>query len=462
MKFFQQFTMILIVLMTGFVLGQNPADLSEEVIQQLRQSLEDDAHTRMLINAITNNEVNNLVLNRERINSHNEIFNIQTEAKGITDQKSTGRCWMFAGLNIMRPSVMKKYNLAEFEFSQSYLFFWDKIEKANMFLEAVIAMRDRDVNDRELQILIASPVADGGWWNYVVSLIEKYGVVPQDVFPETHNSSSSGRMNKAVETLARQYAAELRKMAEDGKDEDVLRARKNEMLKQIYRMLVLHLGIPPEKFVWRFQDSDKKIVEQTHTPKSFFAETVAFDLSQYVSIFDYPVHKYAQRYQIDYCRNMWDMADMDFINLPIDSLKVLGLRSLQAGEPVWFAADVGWQMERKLGIMAADIYDYSALYRIPFSINKADRLSFRATSPNHAMILIAADLQDDKAVKWRVENSWGTDNGSKGYWTMYDGWFNEYVFTIIINQKYLAEDTKKLLKMKPQRLPAWDPMRQAF
>ncbi len=452
----------ILIVTAGLVSGQNPTELSGEILSRLQQSVKDDASTRMLINAITNNEINNLVLNREVINRHNEVFNLQTEAKGITDQKSTGRCWMFAGLNIMRPAVMKKYNLSEFEFSQSYLFFWDKLEKANMFLEAMIAMRNRAVDDRELQILIADPVPDGGWWNYVVSLIQKYGVVPQDVFPETQNSSSSGRMNKAIGTLVRQYAAELRKMAEAGKDENSLRGRKIEMLKTVYRMLVLHLGIPPEKFVWRFQDGDKKIVEQTHTPGSFYSEVVAFDLKQYVSVFDYPVHPYAQRYQIDYCRNMWDMADMDFINLSIDSLKSLALRSLQAGEPVWFAADVGWQMEGKLGIMATDIYDYAALYGVPFSINKADRLSYRATSPNHAMVFIAADVKESKTAKWRVENSWGTDKGSKGYWTMYDGWFDAYVFTVIINKKFLSGDVIKLLDMKPERLPAWDPMRQAF
>jgi len=462
MKCIFLFLFVITVVWITRVSGQDTEDLSADVLSQLRQSVKDAAQTRMLINAITNNEVHDLVLNREVINRHNEVFNLQTEAKGITDQKSTGRCWMFAGLNIMRPAVMKKFNLSEFEFSQSYLFFWDKLEKVNMFLEAMIAMREREIDDRELQILISDPAPDGGWWNYVVSLIQKYGVVPQSVFPETHNSSNSGRMNKAVGTLARQYAAELRKMAREGITEESLRARKFEMLKSVYRMLVLHLGIPPNEFVWRFQDNEKNVREQTYTPESFYHEAVAFDLPQYVSIFDYPVYPYAQRYQIDYCRNIWDMADMDFINLPIDSLKAQALRSLQDGEPVWFAADVGWQMERKLGIMAADLYDYSDLYGLPFVINKSDRLAYRATSPNHAMAFVAADVRDGRIDKWRVENSWGTDNGAKGYWTMYSDWFEEYVFTVIINKKYLSQDVIRMLDMEPKRLPAWDPMRNTF
>jgi bleomycin hydrolase len=452
----------ILLICIGVAAAQNATDISPDLLAQLKKSVKDDPQTRMLINAITNNEINSLVLNREVLNGFNEVFNLQTDAKGITNQKSSGRCWLFAGLNIMRPTVMKKFNLSEFEFSQSYLFFWDKLEKTNMFLEAIIATRDKDIDDRELQAIIATPASDGGWWNYVVSLIQKYGVVPQSVFPETNNSSSSGKMDQAIETLDRQYASELRKMAAEGKSEKELRARKVEMLKSVYRMLVLHLGIPPDKFVWHFQDADKKIVEETHTPKSFYEEAVAFDLNQYVSLFDYPVYPYAATYQIDYCRNMWDMADMKFLNLPVDSLKAIALRSLQAGEPVWFAADAGWQMERKSGIMNADIYDYSALYGVSFSMSKADRLLYHVTTANHAMVLVAADVKDGKAVKWRVENSWGTDLGSKGYWTMYDNWFNEYVFTVIANKKYLSGDVTRMLDLKPKRLPAWDSMRNAF
>jgi bleomycin hydrolase len=450
------------LLWSTLILANPSVELNKTALDEIKSSLQIDATTRALINAVSNNDVKSLVLNRELVNKNNEVFNVTTDVEGITNQKSTGRCWMFAGLNIMRPTARQKFNLKSFEFSQSYLFFWDKLEKSNTLLDAIIETRDRPVDDRELQVLLEDPVPDGGWWNYVVNLIEKYGVVPKEIMPETENSSKSKMMNKALETMVRQYAVELRAMHQAGKKIVELRTRKMEMLKNVYRLLVLHLGLPPDEFTWRYEDKDKNIVEKKYTPVQFYQEAVGFDLNQYITILDYPVYPYFQHFQIDYCRNMPDKADMDFINLDIQQIKEYVLKSLLDKEPVWFAADAGWQMERDNGIMEDGIYDYQSLYGFQEKMTKAERVQYHVSIPNHAMVFVAADTSDGQATKWKVENSWGTDLGDKGYWTMYNNWFDKYVFTVIINKKYLPEKVLAILQTRPKTLPAWDPLRNSM
>ncbi len=445
---------------TGF--SKTPKELDPATLQALKASLKTNAINRALINAVTNNDVKKLALNRELVNGNNEVFNLKTSAKGITDQKSSGRCWMFAGLNTMRPVVMKKFNLDNFEFSETYLFFWDKLEKANFILEKTIETKDRPIDDRELQTLFDDPVADGGWWNYVVNLVEKYGVVPKEQMPETVNATKSRMMDKIVGDLVRQDAAELRRMAEEGKNEIQLRDRKLDMLKDVYRVLAMHLGTPPDQFTWKVEDKDHKIIEKKFTPLQFYKDAVGLDLSQYVTILDYPVYPYNKHYQIDDCRNFYDAPDMDFINLDIDHIKQYTLKALENNEPVWFAADAGAQMDNTHGIMEDGIYDYESLYGIKRTMDKAERVQFRSSIPNHAMTFVAADTSNGKVEKWRVENSWGTDLGDKGYWTMYNNWFDKYVFTVIIPKKYIPEDVLAILKTKATRLPAWDPLRAAF
>jgi bleomycin hydrolase len=452
------------VLLAAFAgaFAEKPAGLTPEVLKQLRASVKMDSETRAVMNAVTNNDVKSLVLNRELVTGNSDIFNYKIDVKGITDQKSSGRCWLFAGLNIMRPAVIKKYNLAEFEFSQNYLFFWDKLEKANTFLDAVIELRGKPLDDRELQTLVKDPIPDGGWWSYVVSLIEKYGAVPKEIMPETNNSGSTGAMNRLLAKLVRRDAVELRASAAKGAKVQALQARKIEMLEDVYRLLVLHLGVPPQEFTWRYEDKDKKIGEAGYTPQSFYADAVGVNLADYVSIFDHPAYPYGKYYRIKYCRNMTDIPDMDFVNLDARTFKEYAFKMLLAGEPVWFAADSGADMERKEGIMEPGIYDYGSLFGLDLELTKADMILTFDGSPNHAMVFVGADTVGGKPMKWRVENSWGADAGDKGYWTMYDGWFDRYVYSVIVHKKYLPEDVLALLGTEPEVLPAWDPMRELF
>ena len=454
--------MIFVLQFSSLCFAEENKNLEQKTITQLQASFKMGNTQKALMNSITNNDIKKLVLNRELLNRHNDVFNLKIDVEGITNQKKTGRCWMFAALNLMRPKVIEKFRLSSFEFSQAYLFFWDKLDKANYFLETIIETRDRDIDDRELQAILSNPIPDGGWWNYAVNLIEKYGVIPKELMPETENTSNSRMINKTMVNLARQNAVELREMAREGKTVRSLRERKLEMLKVYYRLLILHFGIPPENFTWRVEDKEGDLIEKKYTPLEFYSDVVGLDLNQYVIICDYPSFPYNDQYQINFCSNMTEKPDMNFINLDIEQLKLYALASLQDSTPVWFGADAGWQMELDHGIMAADIYDYESLYSIKDKMNKADRIRYRASVANHAMVLVGADITDEKALKWRVENSWGSDKGNKGYWTMYDSWFNKYVFTIIIDKKFIKKEDLKLLEKKPNKIPAWDPLRMNF
>ncbi len=453
--------MVLSIFASGAIAGKN-GELDKGLIEDLQKSFDPDGSERALMNAVANNDLKDLSLDREIINSHDNIYTFKVDAKGITNQKSTGRCWLFAGFNVMRPAVMKKYNIAEFEFSENHLFFWDKLEKANMFLETIIETSDRDIDDRELQAILKDPVPDGGWWNYVVALIDKYGAVPKSVSTETKQSSGTRRLNGILGGMMRHDAAKLREMAAGGASIEDLRLLKKDMLSDVYRILALHFGVPPEKFVWRVKNKDDEILEEKFTPKSFYKDAVGVDLREYVAVMDHPAYEYGKFYRLNFCRNFFDAEDMGFINLGVDGMKELAERAILDGDPVWFAADIGKENYGEEGILKVGIYDYDALFGFDRELSKKQMVTYRHSTPNHAMVLVGIDRKDDKPVKWLVENSWGTKNGDKGYWAVYNDWFGRYVYTVIVHKRHVAKKTLKLLDTEPERIPAWDPMRSAF
>jgi len=412
-----------------------------------------------LMNALTNNDIKKLALNRQMYVAHDNLFNHKIKTKGITNQESSGRCWLFAGLNIMRPKVIEKYKLKEFEFSQSYLFFWDKFEKANTFLELIIETKDRDPLDRELQMILESPFSDGGLWIYVVELIEKYGVVPKSVMPESEQTSKTGMMDRLISRKLRQDAAILRNMSQNGATLPGLRERKVEMLKEIYRMLALNFGVPPTEFQWRYESKDSVVSEvKTYTPQSFFQEVVDVDLRDYVPIYNHPVRPYNKLYQMRLARNIYDRQDNVFINLDPEQMREFALNQLLDNQPVYFTCDVSKEDSYEHGIMSPKIYDFESLYGVDFSMSKADKFRYRESYSTHAMVFVGVDTLNGKPTKWLVENSWGEKKGDKGYWTMYDEWFDEYVYKVIINKKHLPKRVLDILKTEPIVLPPWDPM----
>ena len=464
MRQFKKCGILLLILLLGssvVIWGKSSKEgaLTTDVIQEVRQSFKVATSTRALMNALTNNEIKKLALNREMYVAHDKLFNHKIKTKGITNQKSSGRCWLFAGLNTMRPKVIEKYNLKEFEFSQSYLFFWDKFEKANTFLELIIETRDRDPLDRELQMILESPFPDGGLWIYVVELIEKYGVVPKSVMPESEQTSNTGMMDRLISRKLRQDAALLREMNQNGAAVSELRSRKVEMLKDIYRMLILHFGVPPTEFQWRYESKDSVVSEvKTYTPQSFFEEVVNIDLRDYVPIYNHVLRPYNKLYQMRLSRNIYDRPDNTIINLDTQQMRDFALKQLLDNEPVYFACDVSKEDSYEHGIMSPKIYDYEALYGLDFTMTKADKFRYRESSSTHAMVFVGVDTLEGKPTKWLVENSWGDEKGDKGYWTMYDKWFDEYVYKVIIDKKYLPKRVLDVLKTEPIVLPPWDPM----
>ena len=452
---------VVFVLAPGACAGEN-GSLDKGLIEELQKSFEPDGKDRAMINAVSNNDLNDLALDREMINGHDDVYTFRIKTRGITNQKSSGRCWLFAGLNMMRPAVMKKYNLDGFEFSENYLFFWDKLEKANMFLETVIGTADRDIDDRELQAILKDPVPDGGWWNYVVALIDKYGAVPKSVSTETKNTSSTRRLNQVLGGMARHDAVRLRAMAADGASIDEMRAVKKDMLVDYYRILALNFGVPPEKFVWRVKNKDDEIIEEEFTPKSFYEDAVGVDLRDYVTVMDHPAYEYGKFYRINFCRNFFDEEDMGLLNLGVEEMKKLAERAVLDGDPVWFAADIGKENYGKEGILRIGIFDYDNLLGVDRALTKRQMVTYGYSTPNHAMVFVGIDRRDDKPVKWLVENSWGADKGDKGYWAMYDDWFDRYVYAVIVHKRHVPKKTLRLLDTEPVRIPAWDPMRSAF
>jgi len=433
--------------------------ITNEMLSDFQQKMERDDRGSVLINAATQNKLSELALNHELINTHDDHYTNKLKTGAVTNQKSSGRCWLFAGFNILRPAIIKKHNLKDFEFSENYSFFWDKLEKANLFLEGIIETRAQKLDSRLVVELLKNPFPDGGQWHMVVDLIEKYGAVPKTVMSETTHTSSTGEINKLISRKLRKNATILRSMHIKGSTVEELRKCKATMLSEIYRFLCYNFGKPPTSFKWRFQNKDNKLSEwKEYTPKQFYKEFVGVDLSGYICIYNCPAHEYGKLYQIRFNRNLFDRANMTFINLEIESVKKFALKQLLAGEPVWFGCDVGKEFHRETGTLRINTFDYNSLLGTDFSMTKKEIVLYRESIPTHAMVFQGVDIKFGKPVKWQVENSWGKDRGKNGYLSMYDTWFDKYLYSVIINKKYLPKDALNILNQKPVILPLWDPM----
>jgi len=443
-------------------LWADDGSLAPEFVKRLRGSVKMDASTRALQNALTSGDPKAMVLNRRIVQQHDNVFSHKIKAKEITNQAASGRCWMFASLNILRPVVIEKHKLKDFEFSESYVAFWDKLEKANAFLEDMIALADRKPLDRELDFLLSllsGMGTDGGYWDFAVALIEKHGLVPKSIMPETHNSQNTAAMNSVLERVLRIDATKLRALAAQKKSLDELRAAKKRMLAQIYRILVLNYGEPPAEFTYRFVSKKDKVgPAKRYTPQSFYKECVGVDLSQYVTLGHDPTNDYRRHYRLRRIRGVVGAPEFHYVNAPIETLKQTALKSVLADEPVWFGADVTHDMDRADGIMQVGLFDFGAAYGVDLTHSKADRLLMRGAVSNHAMVFLGVDVRDGKPVKWLVENSWGGDRGNKGFWTMYDRWFNENVFSIVIRKAYVPNDLLAIYQEDAVELPPWAPM----
>ena len=435
--------------------------LTEESFAALRDSFAASPSHRVAQNAVTQTTVDDVALNREVVTHIDHTFSHVLDDWSVTNQKRSGRCWMFAGLNLLRVGTMKQMGLKGFEFSQNHTMFWDKLERANYFLEAIIETRDRDVDDRTVAFLLGRPTEDGGQWNMFVNLVKKHGLVPKAFMPETESSSNTMRMNAILRQKLREGAKALRELSANGASVEVLRAKKQDILTVVHRILCIHLGTPPERFTWQWTDKDKQFHRDDDlTPREFAATHVDLPIDEYVCLVNdpRPSSPYGRTYTVEYLGNVVGGEIVTYLNVEIDTMKDIARRTIEAGEPVWFGCDVGKMMRRDIGIWDKDLYEYGPLYQTEFTLDKAARLTYHDTQMTHAMLFTGVDVVDGAARRWRVENSWGNENGQKGFYTMNDSWFGEYTFEIAARKSYLSPELQQALTREPIVLPAWDPM----
>ena len=414
-------------------------------------------------NALTRTQINDIAMDWDafRLIDHTYSDVIKSEMQKVTNQKSSGRCWGFAGLNLMRISLAEKYNLKNFEFSQNYFMFFDKLEKSNYFLENIIKTLDESYDSRLMMHLLDSPVQDGGQWDMFVNLIEKYGVVPQSVMPESFQSSQSGMMNRFLTRKLREFAWTLRNMNNEGLSTSKLRKEKEKMMSVIYSMLCVCLGNPPSKFDWQVRDKKKKFLRLKNlTPVDFYKKHVKIKLKDKVCLIHAPMSnkRMNELYTVSFLGNVMEGQIIKYANVNLSDIKKAAIKSIKNNEAVWFGCDVGKMFHRELGVMDMGLYDYGSLFRTDFLMNKATRLEYGDSMMTHAMLFTGVDIDDGKPTKWRVENSWGQKGGNKGYYLMTDKWFDEYNYEIVVDKKYLTKKILDLFKRKPVSLDPWDPM----
>jgi bleomycin hydrolase len=478
---------LLVACLSAQAFAQDGA-LTPALVEKMRGGFQMDAHTRAMRNALTATGIKDIAENREILADNDNTFSHKIKTKGISNQKSSGRCWMFAGCNLTKQTLLNKLDLDEFEFSQIYLQFWDKLEKANKFLEGMIAFRDRDLMDRDVVFLLQDPCPDGGYWESFGDLVAKYGMVPREVMAETASSEDTGMMNRVLALALRRQAMELRDIWRQTGSVAKMREAKEKMLAEVYRVLVLNLGQPPAEFTWRYkpkekgkEDKDKGAekgeadrakdeksddykVEQkwserrTFTPLSFYQEFVGLDLSQYVNIADDPIRPKGKHYEIDLTNSVQGGRNSNYANVDIRVLREAAVKALLDNKAVCFDADVAPDQDRAKGIMARDLYDYESVYGLKLGLSKADRLLLRDSTVNHGMTFIGVDLRDGRPVKWLVENSWGSDRGRNGLWTMYDDWFADNVYKVMVHRDYVPAEVLEILEQPALKLPVWDPM----
>ncbi len=437
--------------------------VSEKDLQEIQGSFKKDASTKAIQNILTNDKsIRDNALNRDLQGKIDHFFKYRVNVKGITNQQSSGRCWMFTSMNVLRPQVMEKYNLNQFDFSHNYLYFWDIFEKSNLFLENIIATAARPMDDREVTEYFKSPVGDGGVWNLYYNAAQKYGVVPQEVMPETAHSNNTSQMTGVINEKLRLGGYTLRELAAQGKKAKELRAEKNNVLKDVYRILALCLGEPPHEFTWRYKTKKGEIKElANYTPQQFYKEITPADYSpdNYIMVMNDPTREYYKVYEIQNYKNTIEGINWTYLNLPNEDLKAAALASIKNNEPLYASCDVGKQFNRETGILDPEMFDYESLLGVKLDMDKKARILTRQSGSAHAMTIVGCDTdENDKPVKWEFENSWGDKSGHNGYLTFTDKWFDEYMFRAVLHKKYLNEKALQALKSKPVQLPVWDYM----
>ena len=438
------------------------SELSSTFTDKLFADFQADSKLRAVENAVTHNGLLKSLETRQSEMENDHAFSIDLTKDKVANQKASGRCWMFAALNTFRHKMISDLNLENFELSQAHTFFWDKYEKSNWFLEQVIATADQELGSRKVKFLLDVPQQDGGQWDMVVSLFEKYGVVPKSVYPESISSSNSRELNTYLNKLLRQDAQILRDLIHSGADSEAVASKKQALLQEIFNFLAMSLGLPPREFDFSYRDKDNQFHSESGlTPQSFYKKYVDLQLDDYVSIINAPTtdKPYGKSYTVDMLGNVVGSRPVRYLNVPMDRLKELAIAQMKAGETVWFGSDVGQVSNRKAGILATDVYDFEAGMDIHLTQDKAGRLDYAESLMTHAMVLTGVDLDEaGQPRKWKVENSWGDKVGTDGYFVASDAWMDEYTYQIVVRKEFLTADELAAYEAEPIVLAPWDPM----
>ena len=457
------YSLAVAICMTATVNAQT-GGISSKMLGEIQTQNKMTPAENALANAIAANSIDNLAQNRNNAAELDTYFSIETPKQTITDQKSSGRCWMFSGMNVLRANFAKRTDSLRVEFSQAYLFFYDQLEKANLFLQGVIDTGKKPIDDQRVQFFFKNPINDGGTFCGVADLTEKYGLVPKQVMPESYSSDNTSKMARLISSRLREDGLILRKMVADGKKASDIEKAKTEMLATVYRMLALTIGEPPTQFTYAHRNKDGKAVGEpkTYTPQEFFKEVVGDKLNgTFIMVMNDPRRPYYKTYEVELDRHTYDGHNWKYLNLPMDDIEQMAIASLKDGRKLYSSYDVGKMLDRKRGYGDTENFDYGSLMGTTFGMNKAERISTFDSGSTHAMTLTAVDLDaNGKAKKWKVENSWGASWGQQGCMIMSDRWFREYMFRLVVDKKYVSEELLKLNEQKPVMVTPEDPLFQ--
>jgi len=430
--------------------------ITDSMLKLFRSDFERDPSAKTSQNAVTQTTIDDVAMVRDVVQSTDFTFSTHLDDWKVTNQKKSGRCWLFAALNLLRVPVIKKLKVKEFEFSQNWAMFWDKFERANWFLQHILDTSDREIDDRTVAFLLTDPIGDGGQWNMFVNLVQKHGLVPKSAMPETESSSCTMKMNMILKWKLRDGALQLRDAGEN------VESVRQEILSGVWRILCIHLGTPPTSFMWQWQDKDKKFHRKGEmTPQEFAAEYIETPLDEYVCLVNDPRESspLMRTYTVECLGNVVGGDKVIYLNVDTDTMKSLTQKTLEDGKPVWMGCDVGKMFRRDVGIWDAELFDFEGVYGTPLGLDKAGRLNYHQTLMTHAMLFTGVDVVEGNPRKWRVENSWGDEEvGVKGFQVMNDSWFDEYMFEVAIEKKYLPEKLVSALEEEPIVLAPWDPM----
>lgn len=443
--------------------AQKQGGISASMLQQIEKSQGSTATNKALFNAVASNRIDNLAKNFSNRNTFDTHFSVETAKQSIHDQKSSGRCWMFSSFNVFRADFARHHaDSLSVEFSHDYLFFYDQLEKANLMLQGVIDNAKKPMDDVRVQFFFKNPLNDGGTFCGAADLAPKYGLVPKSVQPETFSAENTSKISSLISSKLREYGLELRKMVADGKKAQAIDARKTEMLSTVYRMLAMALGEPVKEFTYQFRNRCGEPVGEPrrYTPLEFYNETVGHQLAgTFIMVMNDPRRPYHKTYEVEYDRHVYDGTNWKYLNLPMEDIAKLAIASLKDGKKMYSSYDVGKQFDRELGYLDTENFDYASLFSTTFPMNKADRIATFDSGSTHAMTLVAVDLdKDGNPLKWKVENSWGPNNGAQGCLIMSNRWFNEYMFRLVVDKKYVPENLQKEFEQKPVMVMPEDPL----